>query len=64
VRGTLNQKEAIRLLEQHGWTRETGGKHQVKMVKPGRRPITLPANRRRDYPVSLSIAILKQAGLR
>jgi predicted RNA binding protein YcfA (HicA-like mRNA interferase family) len=64
VRGTLNQKEAIRLLEQHGWTRETGGKHQVKMVKPGRRPITLPANRRRDYPVGLSIAILKQAGLR
>jgi hypothetical protein len=27
-----------------------GGKHQVKMTKPGCRPITLPANHRRAYP--------------
>ncbi|MFM8520420.1 MAG: type II toxin-antitoxin system HicA family toxin [Solirubrobacterales bacterium] len=62
--GTLNQKKAIKLLEKQGWTRETGGKHQVKMTKAGKRPITLPANRRRDYPVGLAIAIMKQAGLR
>ncbi|MGK2932198.1 MAG: type II toxin-antitoxin system HicA family toxin [Solirubrobacterales bacterium] len=64
VRGTLNQKSAIKLLQVHGWTRSTGGKHQVKMVKKGRRPITLPDNHRRDYPPGLAIAILKQAGLR
>ncbi|MCB0831392.1 MAG: type II toxin-antitoxin system HicA family toxin [Solirubrobacterales bacterium] len=64
MRGTLNQKQAIRLLESNGWTRTTGGKHQVKMTKPGRRPITLPDNHRRDYPTGLTMAILKQAGLR
>ncbi|MFM9045283.1 MAG: type II toxin-antitoxin system HicA family toxin [Solirubrobacterales bacterium] len=64
MKGTLNQKKAIKLLEKQGWTRETGGKHQVKMTKAGKRPITLPANRRRDYPVGLAIAIMKQAGLR
>jgi len=64
VRGTLNQRRAIRLLERHGWTRTAGGRHQVKMVKPGERPITLPDNHRRDYPAGLAHAILKQAGLR
>ncbi|MFM8793084.1 MAG: type II toxin-antitoxin system HicA family toxin [Solirubrobacterales bacterium] len=64
MKGTLNQKKAIKLLEKQGSTRETGGKHQVKMTKAGKRAITLPANRRRDYPVGLAIAIMKQAGLR
>ncbi|MBN8870020.1 MAG: type II toxin-antitoxin system HicA family toxin [Solirubrobacterales bacterium] len=54
----------MKLLQRHGWTRSSGGKHQVKMVKPGKRPITLPNNHRRDYPPGLAIAILKQAGLR
>jgi predicted RNA binding protein YcfA (HicA-like mRNA interferase family) len=52
------------LLEQYGWTRERGGKHQIKMTKPGHRPITLPINKRQDYPVGLSQAILRQAGLK
>ncbi|MCB0862272.1 MAG: type II toxin-antitoxin system HicA family toxin [Solirubrobacterales bacterium] len=64
MRGTLNQKQAIRLLESNGWKRKSGGKHQVKMVKSGRRPITLPDNHRKDYPAGLTLAILKQAGLR
>jgi len=64
MKGTLNQKRAIRLLRQSGWARIAGGKHQVKMVKPGRRPITLPQHKGRDYPVGLATAILKQAGLR
>jgi predicted RNA binding protein YcfA (HicA-like mRNA interferase family) len=64
VRGTLNQKTAISLLEDNGWTRAKGGKHQVKMVKKGNRPITLPAHRGRDYSRGLTAAILKQAGLR
>lgn len=59
----LNQKKAIKLLKVHGWIEESGGKHQVKMTKPGCRPITLPANKRRDYPTGLTAAILKQAGL-
>jgi predicted RNA binding protein YcfA (HicA-like mRNA interferase family) len=64
VEGTLNQKAAIRLLEESGWTRTKGGKHQVKMTKEGRRPITLPAHRGRDYSRGLTAAILRQAGLR
>lgn len=63
MRGTLNQKKAIKLLSKNGWTRTRGGKHQVKMTKPGCRPITLPQNRGRDYPPGLASAILRQAGL-
>ena len=40
------QKEWIRILQDSGWTRDRGGKHQVKMTKPGERPITLPENKR------------------
>ena len=60
---TLNQKEAIKVLEAAGWTLERGGKHQVKMTKPGHRPITLPANKRQTYPKGLDSAIRRQAGL-
>lgn len=60
----LNQKDWIKLLTQNGWTRTTGGKHQVKMTKSGCRPITLPENKRREYPPGLTSAIRKQAGLR
>jgi predicted RNA binding protein YcfA (HicA-like mRNA interferase family) len=59
----LNQRSAKRLLESHGWRETRGGKHQVKMVKDGKRPITLPMYKRKDYPVGLTKAILKQAGL-
>jgi predicted RNA binding protein YcfA (HicA-like mRNA interferase family) len=61
---TLNQKAATRLLEQNGWRRARGGKHQVKMMKPGSRPITLPAHKGGDYSRGLTAAILRQAGLR
>jgi hypothetical protein len=43
------QKEWIKRLLAEGWTQGRGGRHQVKMTKPGRRPITLPDNRRRAY---------------
>ncbi|HWY19313.1 MAG TPA: type II toxin-antitoxin system HicA family toxin [Solirubrobacteraceae bacterium] len=43
------QKEWIKRLQMEGWTRERGSKHQVKMTKPGYRPITLPENKRRAY---------------
>jgi hypothetical protein len=53
-----------KLLIANGWTEAQGGKHVVKMTKPGCRPITLPHDKGgRGYPVSLSHAILKQAGL-
>ncbi|MGN6258573.1 MAG: type II toxin-antitoxin system HicA family toxin [Solirubrobacterales bacterium] len=61
---TLNQKKAIRLLEQNGWKRSRGGKHQAKMIKDERRPITLPAHKGHDYSHGLAAAILRQAGLR
>lgn len=59
----LNQKAAIRLLCDHGWTQSIGGKHNVKMVKEGHRPITLPQHKGQDYGPGLSNAILRQAGL-
>jgi predicted RNA binding protein YcfA (HicA-like mRNA interferase family) len=64
MKGTLSQKKAIKLLEANGWTRKACGKHQVKMTKPGQRPITLPQHKGRDYPPGLASAILKQAGLK
>lgn len=63
MKGTLSQKKAIKLLQEHGWTKSRGGKHQVKMTKAGCRPITLPQHKGRDYPPGLAGAILKQAGL-
>lgn len=59
----LDQRKAIKLLKDAGWTRDTGGKHQVKMTKDGHRPITLPQHKGRDYPRGLAAAIVKQAGL-
>jgi hypothetical protein len=43
------QKHWIKRLQLEGWSKERGGSHQVKMTKPGCRPITLPDNRRRAY---------------
>jgi predicted RNA binding protein YcfA (HicA-like mRNA interferase family) len=60
----LNQRSAQRLLEDNGWTNETGGKHDVKMTKPGRRPITLPQHGGHDYSRDLTAAILREAGLK
>lgn len=58
----MNQKEWIRALKKDGWTQERGGKHVVKMTKPGRRPITLPMHKGSDYGKGLDAAIRKQAG--
>lgn len=60
----LNQRAAIRLLERNGWTRERGGKHYVKMVKSGRRPVTLPMHGGNDYSRDLTDRILREAGLK
>src|SRR5262249_4039219 len=59
----LDQRRAIRLLQDNGWTKVRGGKHVVKMVQPGRRPITLPRSNGQSYSKGLSAAIVKQAGL-
>ena len=59
----LNQKNAIALLQEHGWQITRGGKHAVKMTKVGERPITLPMHRGQDYGPGLTRAILRQAGL-
>jgi len=60
----LNQKSAKALLERDGWTETRGGKHVIKMEKPGQRPITLPKHRGQDYSAGLRDAILRQAGLK
>lgn len=59
----LSQKKARALLEADGWTCERGGKHAVKMTKPGERPITLPHHGGKDYGKGLSAAIRRQAGI-
>lgn len=58
-----NQREWIKALEGDGWVRERGGKHQVKMVKRGKRPITLPQHKGQTYSKGLDAAIRMQAGL-
>ena len=45
----MTQRQWISLLRSDGWRQEAGGKHQVKMTKQGRRPVTLPDNHRRAY---------------
>jgi len=57
----LNQKSAARLLSEHGWAQTAGGKHNVKMTKPGCRPVTLPKHQGQDYSPGLTRAIFKQA---
>lgn len=63
IPATMNQKNAIRTLERNGWVKERGGKHVVKMTKPGRRPITLPKHGGCDYSKNLRARILREAGL-
>lgn len=55
------QKEWIKRLQQQGWTRVPGGKHQVKMTKPGHRPITLPEHKRRAYSKGFEAELRRQA---
>ena len=44
---------------------DVGGKHVVKMTKPGHRPITLPHDKGGGgYPIGLTVAIMRQAGLK
>jgi predicted RNA binding protein YcfA (HicA-like mRNA interferase family) len=57
------QKEWIKRLEGEGWTRERGGNHQVKMTKAGKRPITLPENKRRTYSKGFEAELRRQAGI-
>jgi len=57
------QKEWIKRLQREGWTRERGGKHQVKMTKPGHRPITLPENKRSVYSKGFEAELRRQADL-
>jgi predicted RNA binding protein YcfA (HicA-like mRNA interferase family) len=60
-----NQRSIKRLLEANGWTETIGGKHNVKMEKPGQRPITLPPDKGGGgYARGLTAAILRQAGLK
>ncbi len=59
----MNQKQWIAALEANGRTMERGGKHSVKMTKPGHRPITLPRHRGATYGRDLHAQVKRQAGL-
>jgi predicted RNase H-like HicB family nuclease len=53
-RARHNQRSMKRLLEANGWIETAGGKHVVKMTKPGHRPITLPHDKGGGgYPIGL-----------
>jgi hypothetical protein len=54
------QKEWIKRLQREGWSKERGGKHQVKMTKPGSRPITLPENHRSAYSKRLEAQLERE----
>lgn len=60
----LSQKTAKALLKQYGWEETLGGKHNIKMEKPGERPITLPMHKGSEYGPGLTTAILREAGLK
>lgn len=60
----LSHDSAKALLEAHGWTATIGGKHATKMEKPGRRPITIPRHKGRDWGPRLRNDVLRQAGLK
>jgi hypothetical protein len=60
---TLDQKTALRLLQQNGWKKGERANHGIKMQAPGRRPVILPRFRGRPYPKSLNSDIIRQAGL-
>jgi predicted RNA binding protein YcfA (HicA-like mRNA interferase family) len=60
----LSQKSAIKLLREHGWEQSIGGKHSVKIVKPGSgRAVTLPRRKSANYTIGRTRAILRQAGI-
>jgi predicted RNA binding protein YcfA (HicA-like mRNA interferase family) len=59
----LDQRSATRLLQENGWRLGKPGRHVVKMVKDGERPITLPRHRGAVYGKGLTQAIIKQAKL-
>lgn len=56
----LSQKTAKKLAEEHGWTETQGGKHAVKMEKPGCRPVTLPHHGGKQWGKDLSDRVRKQ----
>lgn len=62
-RKRYTQKQLIKTLKDRGWEQSVGGKHQVKMVREGHRPVTIPEFRGETLPVGLSQGILKQAGI-
>jgi hypothetical protein len=54
------QKKWIKKMEAGGWSKTPGGNHQVKMTKPGCRPITLPDNHRRAYSKGFESALRRE----
>jgi len=58
------QKQWIKRLEGEGWSFGRGNKHQVKMTKPGHRPITLPEHKRRAYSKGFEAQLRREADLK
>jgi hypothetical protein len=54
------QKQWIKRLKAEGWSKERGGNHQVKMTKPGCRPIMLPENHRRAYSIGFEAQLKRE----
>lgn len=51
----MTQKEMVKLLTAHGWTKTKGGKgSHVKLEKAGERPITIPHGEINKYTERVS----------
>lgn len=56
----MTQKEMVKLLTAHGWTKTKGGKgSHVKLEKVGERPITIPHGEIRKGYQKASRAVIK-----
>ena len=58
------QKQWIKRLKSEGWTQGRGGKHQVKMSKPGHRPITLPEHKAMPTQRASKASFVSKQGFR
>jgi len=59
----INHDLMRRIFEAADWTHEIGKQHTTKMVKAGKRPVTIPRHKNHDYGPRLRAAILRAGEL-
>jgi predicted RNA binding protein YcfA (HicA-like mRNA interferase family) len=60
----MTGKEMVKLLKDNGWKLDhISGSHHI-MVKEGKRSVPVPVHGKRDIPIGLAHAIMKQAEIK